>query len=429
MRGAATTSIRLALISLMVSLACPSLMAGGKDSHEDFLRQVADEMRALRQARALYNKLAPRREPTALELMLHEARLRRQVRALEVQEQAPRPPAKAEPAAPREDVLKAAQALAEADRQRERDLLADRVGRTITRARERIRDGRLAAAAGLLREALREDPRHREAARLLEQVTRDEADRHRRRLALERRTQRAESLRSMDQARIPYAATLTPAPDWAERSARRKAVAAPRVTKAAAERAAIDKALAKNASIDVIETPLTDVAAFLRGLTGVNFVVEKDGADTAVTLRLKDVSVRTILDWAVRQTDLAYAVRGGCVHIGPPSKVAEAPVVRIYDVADVLHVRRLLTRGHKMKRAIFGNGDEDDEGPFEEVKTKTLAELADELIDFLKEATGRKHWGEGPGKPNMAVHLGRLVVNAKPSIQEKVLKILENIRP
>jgi len=197
--------------------------------------------------------------------------------------------------------------------------------------------------------------------------------------------------------------------------------------KEAAQRAAVKKALQKKISIDALEMSVSDMAAYFRQVGGVNIVVEKEAAPQTVTLQLRDVTVESALDWVTKLTGLAHTIRNGCVHIGPPDKVKPEVVVRVYDVSDLLHVRQSLARGQKRHRQALDNNVILD--PTEEDDVKSLDELADELMDFLKAATGKKQWDDVQGDARMNLRLGRLVVNAEPNLHEKLLKVLENVRP
>ncbi|MFO7898844.1 MAG: hypothetical protein R6V58_07260, partial [Planctomycetota bacterium] len=254
------------------------------------------------------------------------------------------------------------------------------------------------------------------------------------RLAEVRERERAASLDALEAARVPYAATVTYPPDWAERSRqRRRAAAQKAVAREDAQDRAVRAKLRKKASIDVIETPVSDVASYLRHLSGLNLVVEKEAADKTVTLKLRDVTLESMLEWVARQAGTSWAVRDGCIHVGPPEKVVPRPVTRVYDVSDILRVQQALTRRFRLRDPLAPEDDDDDRaglfGGVEERGEKSLEELAGELTDFLREATGRGKWEDAAAGRRMSIHLGKLVVNAEPSVQERVLELVEQVRP
>lgn len=392
----------------------PALAAERRVDYGKFLKQIEAEMRVIQQARALEAKRAPKPPPTAAQRLLDEERVREHFRQLRPQ-QRPGPVKKAPEL--RGDPLGAAHKLVEKERRRADERHSERVSRLLASATGHFAHRRFDAAANALRRALEFDPRNAQAAGLLERVEADRAAAQAAQTGLALRRETAKSMRYIDQARIPQADVLTVPKDWAER----KPQAAVFVTDvpdldAAANAAAVKKALAKQISIEAVSMPLGDVAAYLRQVAGLNIVLDQDVADKAVDLRLTNASVESVLAWVTKLTELSYVVRGAVVYIGPAEKMTEKAVVKVYDVSDLLRVRRLLRRGRRRQGDIVGD------------EVESLADLADELMDFVKEVTGRKRWGDNAGQAQMNFRLGRLVVNAEPSLQFKILQLLSQIR-
>jgi len=391
----------------------PALAAERRVDYGKFLKQIEAEMRVIQQARALEAKRAPKPPPTAAQRLLDEGRVREHFRQLRPQ----RPGAVKKVPEPRGDPLEAAHKLVENERRRAAERHSERVRRLLASATGHFAHRRFDAAANALRRALELDPRNAQAAGLLERVEADRAAAQAARTRLAMRRETAKSMRYIDQARIPQAAVLTVPKDWAER----KPQAAVFVTDvldldAAARAAAVKKALAKQISIEAVSMPLGDVAAYLRQVAGLNIVLDQDVADKTVDLRLTNASVESVLAWVTKLTELSYAVRGAVVYIGPAEKMTEEAVVKVYDVSDLLRVRRLLRRGRRRQGDIVGD------------EVESLADLADELMDFVKEVTGPDRWGNNAGQARMNFRLGRLVVNAEPSLQLKILQLLSQIR-
>jgi len=426
MRGSKSFAGACAL-ACAVLISQPLGAAEDKDEHRAFLKKVADEMRVIEQARELYDTSAPRKRPTPEQMLLTEERLKHRLRRLALPK-APGPRETPGSALPERVLVRAAREFVEKERQREKGLQADRVRRLITSAKEHIRRGRWVAAGLALETVLRIDRLNTEAATLLKRVRAERLGADKLHTARELNRETAAAWRAVNASRVPFAATLTLPRDWAERSARAEAERAEVVAdKGSAQRAAVERALRKKISIDAVEMPVSDIAAYFRQVGGVNIVVEKEAAPQTVTLQLRDVTLESALEWVTRLTGLAHTIRNGCVHIGPPDKVKPEVVVRVYDVSDLLHVRQSLARGQQRhRRALDRNLILD---PTEGDDPKSLDELADELMDFLKAATGKKHWDDPQGNARMNLRLGRLVVNAEPNLHEKLLKILENIRP
>jgi hypothetical protein len=372
-----------------VSVAIPVLLTSAaafaaepRADYREFLRQVREEMRAIQQHEILLKKEAPKPGPSPQQQLLDSERVKQhfeQARTSQGERSKPAPE-------PRGDANKA--------------------------AREFV------AAAKALRTALDIDPRNERAAGLLKQVETDREVANDVHTKLVVRRETAESLRYVGRLRTPQAASLTVPKGWAERheARMRNLVAREAGADAADGTAIVNKALAKKISIEAITMSLDDVAAYLRQVAGINIVLQQDVAQKTVDLRLTNTSVESVLGWVTKLTGLSYAVRGGVVHIGTRENLAAAAVVKIYDVSDILRVRKLLRKNRKRSRDIFD----------EEVAT--MGELAEELMQFVKDATGRSRWGDDPGQAQMNFRLGRLVVNAEPALQMKVLEVLSNVR-
>ena len=394
--------------------ASAALAAERRVDYAKFLKQIEAEIRVTQQARALEAKRAPKPAPTPEQRLLDEERVRERLRQLQAQRRAA-PQEKA--AELRGDPLEAAHKLIEKERRRAAERHRERVSRLLTSARGHFADRRFDAAAQAARRALELDPRNAQAAGLLKRVEADQAAAQAARIDLTMRRETAKSMRYADKARVPQADVLAVPKDWAERKRQAgvSVIDVPDVD-AAEKAAAVKKALAKQISIEAVSMPLGDVAAYLRQVAGLNIVLDQDVADKTVELRLRNASVESVLAWVTKLTDLSYAVRGGVVYIGPVEKMAGKAVVRIYDVSDLLRVRRLLRRGRRRQGDIVGD------------EVESLADLADELMAFVREVTGRKRWGNDAGQAQMNFRLGRLVVNAEAPLQLKVLEVLSKIR-
>jgi len=114
-----------------------------------------------------------------------------------------------------------------------------------------------------------------------------------------------------------------------------------------AARSALQKNLPK---VSFSGIALGDVVSFLRETSGVNFHVRWDmlrqsGIDqkTPVNVELADVTVekvlRTILDDVGGVNPLGFIVDGGVVTITTREDISTRPIVRVYDVADLIGAR------------------------------------------------------------------------------------------
>jgi hypothetical protein len=84
-------------------------------------------------------------------------------------------------------------------------------------------------------------------------------------------------------------------------------------------------------SLDVTKTPLREVIDQLRDATDLNFVVAK-GGDTLVSIKVRELKVRSVLQLLLKPMGLTATWQRGAVVIGHRRCNAVAFSVRIYDV-------------------------------------------------------------------------------------------------
>ena len=404
-----------AVLGVFLAILIGSAALGGERAidYDKFLKEVVEEMRIIRQHEALLKKRMPKPSPSRAQLLLDQELMKDGFRQAASSR---KKPARKAPE-PRADVEKAARELLAKERRRAAEVQSARVKRLIKSAQGHDKRGRSRAAAKALRSVLKIDPRNKRAIGMLKKLEASAAaaDEAKTRRSIDRET--AASLRYIDRIRTPQAALLTVPKGWAERQAQKENLLARKAASPdAAAEAAVRKALAAKISIDATQTPLGDVVAYLREAGKINIVLEPAAANEPVDLHLENMSVESVLGWVTKLTGQSYAVREGVVHIGPKEKIAAGAVIRVYDVSDILRVRQLLRKGRAKRDDVF------DE------PVKSVRELADDLMDFIKHVTGPEHWGEDEGKSKMNFQLGRLVVNAEPSVQLKVLEVISKIR-
>ncbi len=130
------------------------------------------------------------------------------------------------------------------------------------------------------------------------------------------------------------------------------AILAVPLTVRAADSPAADRAPVKNVeqvldqpvTLQFIETPLTDLQAYLESVTGVQFHLDTRalddvgiGTDTPLTVTLKDVPLETALDVVLADLDLTWTVRGNLLVITTPEAAQDSRmmITRIYTVDDL----------------------------------------------------------------------------------------------
>lgn len=108
----------------------------------------------------------------------------------------------------------------------------------------------------------------------------------------------------------------------------------------------IRRQMDKRISFDFVDTPLSDVVAFLTNLTNTNMVLDPaavDGNDVPVTLKVRDVKLSAALDWVLRLVNLSYVLTDEAIFISTPERLQELPsqrniqiVYRAYDLREEL---------------------------------------------------------------------------------------------
>ena len=88
------------------------------------------------------------------------------------------------------------------------------------------------------------------------------------------------------------------------------------------------------------EATLDDAVAYLRTITGLNFVVsqrarDEQGESVSISLQLDDVTVDTILDLITSQNGLKWIPQDGVIKIALPDEVSGTMKLRFFDVKDL----------------------------------------------------------------------------------------------
>lgn len=87
------------------------------------------------------------------------------------------------------------------------------------------------------------------------------------------------------------------------------------------ETAKLKAALGKKISFDFVNTPLRDAVAFMQQVLGVNIIVDPQVDPGAqVTVRVKDMSGGTALQWLARVGGADMRVENGAVYLAPQPK-------------------------------------------------------------------------------------------------------------
>jgi len=310
---------------------------------------------------------------------------------------------------------------------------------------------------------LKENPRDRDALVLLGKIQRA-LDREKEWEQLRIRHREAEAqTHKVTEMEIPYSETITypTAEEWKRKTRQRQEITGPGIVNRSPEdEAIISKMKTIRKSVDFTETPIQQVVDFLQDVYGVNIVLDQTAlewlGDIFITLKLRDVTLETVLDFVTRQHGLAYVVQKGVVFISTPDQAREEVVRVSFDVKDLVirvpdfagptlgtegvsgeesggtttrggrrttGTRRTTTTGGE---GYYGGETETGAGAAEAIYEVSPEEAGQELVDIIMDTVHRQEWD----KPDVSIQYsnGYLIVTQTREVLEEIQKFLADLR-
>lgn len=192
-------------------------------------------------------------------------------------------------------------------------------------------------------------------------------------------------------------------------------------------------------SVELENAPIEDLVEIVRQHLNKNFVVspkvwgEHSSEDLRISVKLKEVSVHTLLRVTLRPRDLTVTVSEGVLMVVPRSAVTEEIITKIYDIRDLVLPIRDFTPPQvpwgiqgsadgsgATFSSIFGSladgGEEDDGGA-------TL----DTIQQLVEAHTGGDSWTEHP-KAALSFVNGMMVVSQTKKTHEEIDRLLASLR-
>jgi len=177
-------------------------------------------------------------------------------------------------------------------------------------------------------------------------------------------------------------------------------------------------------TVDYEDVKLPEALDYLRDATGLNLVLlpkamEKDG-DSKIRLKVKDLSVRSVLRLLLAPRGLSASYRDGAIVVLPKEDLQDSTTMRMFDV-----------RSLQVKIQDFP-------GPVVELtgsntkKVGTVITMIEEprtmlpddfLVDMVKSNTGSGSWDSNP-KAALSLNNGMLVVSQTPSVLREIESLL-----
>lgn len=178
-------------------------------------------------------------------------------------------------------------------------------------------------------------------------------------------------------------------------------------------------------------SPLSEIATFLQGLTGVNFLIstkvrdELDEEQTTIKLTLPERSVRKVLDIIADTSEsLRWKVQDGVVMFVTKDELQGGQVLRFYEVRDIIHPVPNFA-GREINISPSG-GLEQPEEEFEE--REGLVVTGDALEGLIRDNVAPLSWDEDPRNSVRITEAGTMVVNQTPEVQDMVQSLLDDLR-
>jgi hypothetical protein len=180
-------------------------------------------------------------------------------------------------------------------------------------------------------------------------------------------------------------------------------------------------------SVDFEDVKLPEAIDYLRDVTGLNFVMlpramDKD-ADTKIRLKVKDLSVKSVLKLLISSRGLTATYRDGALVILPREDLQDATTMKMFDVRSML-VKLQDHAGPKVELIQPGkNGASPIMGPEFLLEPSPPPVDEDFMLQLIKENTGSGAWDNNP-KAAISLNNGILVVSQTPSVLREIDRLL-----
>ncbi|HEY3227423.1 MAG TPA: hypothetical protein VGK61_10575 [Planctomycetota bacterium] len=193
-----------------------------------------------------------------------------------------------------------------------------------------------------------------------------------------------------------------------------------------------DRLASMRITLDFQNAKLEDVIAYFQEYSGLNFhldaEVAKAGEEPArVTIKLKDVSLKTALKLVLNPRDLGCVYRDGVLLITSKARLGGMTVTRVYDVRDLLFRIRDFPGPRVELVAPGGAGAALAGASFTIEEEPKSAITEDFLADLIKTNTGDKSW-EDAGATSVSQVNGLLVISQSKPVHEEIRRLLDLLR-
>jgi len=195
--------------------------------------------------------------------------------------------------------------------------------------------------------------------------------------------------------------------------------------------------LAQKVSLSFQESPLEEVAGYLKTITGMNVIVDPKVRDRKVTLDVLQMSLGRLLAWTCKLCDVSYTIKDEAIFFSDKEGVRDQLVSRAYDVADLLlSVKDLAPYVQDgTGKPVSEKGElSDEEGVSYGKPVKSRAsEEGEELVNLIKSTVSPEIW-DAPGqaaeqqRSTIRIRGTNLLVRTFPDTHREIAQLLQELR-
>jgi general secretion pathway protein D len=328
---------------------------------------------------------------------------------------------------------------------------ARQVNALMEQAAQHRKDGNLAAAVEVLKQVIVIDPKYQPARWMMDILEDQRQYRKERDIVLEQRRQTRETLRDVEEAKIPWHEQLKYPKDWLEIISRPERQAPGKARRESRLWSALDAPI----PVDFRREPLQQVLERLAEAHRLNLIVnwndlQRAGVnrETAIDLSLpSEISLKRALTEILDQAgggdvDLGFDVDDGAVTVATQSFLDKKTYVAMYDINDLLVTLpqfdkppltdlRAATRIQSSPRPAAGDapwrvGDDDDDEPQEDPERLSRVR---QLLDLIQDTVAPDSWRERGGSVGSIKEInGSLVITQNSAAQREIGDLLSSLR-
>ena len=258
----------------------------------------------------------------------------------------------------------------------------------------------------------------------------------------------------MRETEIPWYGYMIFPKDWREMSARREEYSARSLTETENDRLTRTKLRNRIPKLDFTNLEFKDVIDFFRNASNANFHVNWPALQAAnidlktpVNLSLTDVTVEKALQLVLQDlsanTKVTFIIDDGVVRISTKDELAKSPVVRVYDIRDlIVRVPNFAGPIIDMTSGLQGSGNcgscGSSGGPFggcnsgncgsNEENMQTRTELVKQILDTITKTIEPNSWAPAGTVGSINELHGALIVTQTTENHKALADLIESLR-